>query len=150
MLPERWFVVVMKNELHLPLFLPFDFDGSVVGIPCAPKQNKVTNNTSFTVNFMLLTSINKYQDEFFFNDRWWLFNIFFLSNCVFSCVVSFSFSLFHVVSAFVLNICCNCISLQVIYYYTEHSKNFKKKRCRIHTIKYICMYLSLNLWQNYV
>lgn len=43
---------------NLPLFLLADFDGSVVGIPCTPKQNKVTSNASFTVNFMLLT-LNK-------------------------------------------------------------------------------------------
>lgn len=54
---KREMIPCDRLQLHLPLFLMAVFDGSVVGIPCTPKQNKVTNNTSFTVNFMLLTLI---------------------------------------------------------------------------------------------
>lgn len=42
-----------KNSHNLPVFLFVIFDDSVVGIPCASKQSKVTNNTSFTVSFIL-------------------------------------------------------------------------------------------------
>lgn len=45
--------------LRLPLFLLADFDDSVVGIPCTPKQNTPTNSTNNTdVLFMLLTLNN--------------------------------------------------------------------------------------------
>lgn len=46
--------------LRLPLFLLADFDDSVVGIPCTPKQHTATNSTNNTdVFFMLLTLITR-------------------------------------------------------------------------------------------
>lgn len=57
--------------VHLPFFLFVDFDDPAVGIErlCTPKQNKVTiNNTSFIVNFILVTLIKKYQLEKYFTD----------------------------------------------------------------------------------
>lgn len=103
-------------DINLPLFLLAIFDGSVVGIPCTPKQNKVTNNTSFTVNFMLLTLIKQILNQ----------KILFLNDGLFSL---FKLYFFHVCFLFFIFLffCCWTIStaffsLQVIYCCTVHSK----------------------------